>query len=136
MAMATPEKKTSSSKERLLSDSEGKDTAAPESASPSIEGSPSGTVEGPPLDPGLPLSIESDKKADGKPRQELGYEDGCVPRKGCPLHPEVDAIREEFWTKYTPANLRLLLLEDQNARVRNILFCATALMFTVPVGVM
>ena len=59
-----------------------------------------------------------------------------VPSKGCPLHPDVEEIREAFWSKYTPASLRLLLLEEQNYRVKNILLLATTLMFTAPVGVM
>lgn len=53
-----------------------------------------------------------------------------------PLHPEVQALRDEFWSKYTPTSLRSLLLEGQNARVARVLVVTTTCMFTLPVGIM
>ncbi|CAD7965631.1 unnamed protein product [Amoebophrya sp. A25] len=53
-----------------------------------------------------------------------------------PLPPEIQKLTDEFWSKYTPASMRTLLLADQNIRVKNVLFTVSALLFTVPVGVM
>ncbi|CAD7925793.1 unnamed protein product [Amoebophrya sp. A120] len=53
-----------------------------------------------------------------------------------PLAGEVQELRDEFWSKYTPVNIRLLLLADQNKRVKNVLVLVSALLFTLPVGAM
>eukprot|EP00392_Amoebophrya_sp_AT5.2_P008699 g8727.t1 len=53
-----------------------------------------------------------------------------------PLPPEIQELTDEFWSKYTPASLRTLLISEQNARVKNVLIVVSGLLFTLPVGSM